>query len=114
LFHEERVSNNKKKTYHKPLKQGVLPMFEVNEKEALFRVRRYDLRREDGRLAIEVREKIAGESSFDFYAIPSLQGNACDQREYWGIGQTENEALQDCLNRIKDISIQALFPPPAS
>ena len=89
-------------------------MFELNVKEALFRVQRYDLRREDGRFAIEVRERIAGDSSFEYYAIPSSQGDVCDQKEYWGIGRSEIEALQDCLRRIKDVPTQALFPPPAS
>lgn len=89
-------------------------MFELNEEEGLFRLQRYDMRREDGRFAIEVQERIAGHSSFEYYAVPSFQGDVCDQKEYWGIGQSELEALQDCLRGIKDVPTQALFPPPAS
>ena len=89
-------------------------MFELKKKEALFRVRRYDLYRDDGFFSIYVQEIVAGESPYKFHATPSLRGNVCDLEEYRGVGDSESEALKDCLRRIKDISIQALFPPPAS
>lgn len=59
-------------------------MFELNEEEGLFRLQRYDMRREDGRFAIEVRERIAGHSSFEYYAVPSFQGDVCDQKGVLG------------------------------
>lgn len=89
-------------------------MFDLNEKETLCRVRRYDLYRQDGLLSISVQEMIAGESAYEFYAIPTLGGNLCDQEDYRGVGNSETEALKDCLRRIKGISTQLLFPPPAS
>ena len=86
-------------------------MYDLHEKEALFRVRRYDLYRNDGLLSIIVQEIIAGKSVYKFYAVPSLGGSPCNQEEYWGIGESETEALEDCLKRIKEVPTQALFPP---
>jgi hypothetical protein len=87
-------------------------MYDLKEKEALFRVRRYDLYRNDGLLSVDVQEVIAGESAHKFYAIPSLAGNPCNQEEYLGAGESVTEALEDCLRRIKDVPVQVLFPPP--
>jgi hypothetical protein len=87
-------------------------MYDLKEKEALFRVRRYDLYRYDGLLSVDVQEIIAGESVHKFYAVPSLGGNPCNQEEYLGAGESETEALKDCLRRIKDVPTQVLFPPP--
>jgi hypothetical protein len=87
-------------------------MYNLKEKEALFRVRRYDLYRSDGLLSVDVQEIIAGESAHKFYAVPSLGGNPCNQEEYLGAGESATEALEDCLRRIKDVPVQVLFPPP--
>jgi hypothetical protein len=87
-------------------------MYDLKEKEALFRVRRYDLYRSDGLISIVVQEIIAGESAYRFYAVPSLGGSPCNQEEYLGAGESETQALQDCLTRIKNVPIQVLFPPP--
>jgi len=87
-------------------------MYDLKEKEALFRVRRYDLYRSDGLLSVDVQEVLAGESVHKFYAVPSLGGNPCNQEQYLGAGKSETEALKDCLRRIKDVPIQVLFPPP--
>jgi hypothetical protein len=87
-------------------------MYDLKEKEALFRVRRYDLYRSDGLLSVDVQEIIAGESVHKFYAVPSLGGNPCNQEEYLGAGESETEALKDCLRRIKDVPTQVLFSPP--
>ena len=86
-------------------------MYEVKEGEILFRVRRFDFQRDEGCISIDVRERVAGETTHEFMAVPNLQHEPCGT-EYWGSGGSEREALEDCLRRIKNIPFQLLFPPP--
>ena len=87
-------------------------MFELKENEALFRVERYEVHRSGGNLAIDVQEIIEGESSHKFCAIPTFLHHRCDQEEYWGVGESKEEALKDCLRKIRDVSTQVICPPP--
>ena len=63
----------------------------------------YQLLREDGRVFIFVHEIMAGEGKGSFMAHPThLLGHHKD--EYVGTGKSRDEALRDCLARIKGLS----------
>jgi len=42
-------------------------------------------------------------------AVPNLV-NIIAKQDYQGVGQTESEALANCLAKIKAVSIEELFP----
>ncbi len=82
-------------------------MFSINEGELLLKVSDYEILRGDERLHIRVYERIAGESHHTFMAYPmGLIGKP--EENFVGFGDSEIEALRGCLNRIKNVSIQAI------
>lgn len=86
-------------------------MYELNDKDLLTRVTTYELSREDGSLRIDLHEVVAGDFKMKFFAVPNLivkQG----EREFIGIGASAEEALQDCLARVKDVSVDRIIPAP--
>ena len=86
-------------------------MYELNERDLLTRVTTYELNREDGSIRIDVHEVVAGEFKMKFFAVPNLiikQG----EREFIGIGGTAEEALEDCLSRVKGASVEKIIPAP--
>lgn len=85
-------------------------MLEINEGELLTRVSRYELYREaEGRLFIDVHEIVAGKTRSKYTAVPNLLVSCADY-EMRGFGQTEREALEDCLRKIKSLSIFEIMP----
>jgi len=88
-------------------------MVDLNENEVLCRVQRYNLAREEGRLSIDVEETVAGKSPHRYHAVPKL-GVGIASEDFWGVGETEQAALEDCLRRIKNVAIQVMFQPPGS
>jgi hypothetical protein len=42
-------------------------------------------------------------------AVPNLI-NIVAKQEFQGIGETETQALENCLQKIKDLEIEDLFP----
>jgi len=81
----------------------------MNEKEFLSKVTTYELNREGGSLRIDLHEVVAGDVNINFFAVPNLivkQG----EREFIGIGATAEQALADCLARIKDVSVAKIVP----
>jgi hypothetical protein len=42
-------------------------------------------------------------------AVPNLI-NIVAKQEFQGIGETESEALKDCLSKIKEFDVEKLFP----
>jgi hypothetical protein len=84
-------------------------MYPLNEKEFLTKVTTYEVNREDGSLRIDLHEVVAGEIKMKFFAVPNLivkQG----EREFIGIGTTAEDALGDCLARIKGVSVEKIVP----
>jgi hypothetical protein len=45
-------------------------------------------------------------------AVPNLV-NILSKQDFQGVGQTESEALANCLAKIKAVNIEELFPRPA-
>lgn len=87
-------------------------MFNINEGDLLTRVHKYELKRSDGQLRIDVHEVIGGESDDKYFAIPNVLTR--EEREveskYIGCGDTETAALEDCLNKIKDEPLHIIIP----
>jgi hypothetical protein len=85
-------------------------MFQLNDKEFLTKVTTFELNREGGSLRIDLHEVVAGEIKMKFFAVPNLivkQGG----QEFIGLGATAEDALGDCLARIKDSSVDKIVPP---
>lgn len=84
-------------------------MIPIDEGEVLARVQTYELMRGREHFYIDVCEVIAGESPYRYWAFPNLifvKG----RRRYFGKGQTEKEALRDCLRRVRAVSLEEIFP----
>jgi hypothetical protein len=61
---------------------------------------------------IDVHESLAGNLAGQFVAVPNLI-NIIARQEFQGVGETEAEALDNCLSKIKDHHIEDLFPSTA-
>ena len=85
-------------------------MYELNEKDLLSKIHLYKLDRTDGWCHISVHEVIASESAkVEFIAVPNLVVQQAE-KEYFGIGDSVETALNDCLAKIKSVEIKTLFP----
>jgi hypothetical protein len=74
----------------------------LNEGETLSRVARYEIGRKEGRVLIDLHEVLSGRSDARFIAMPYLTFVHCARYQFYGHGATEDEALRDCLTKIKD------------
>jgi hypothetical protein len=84
-------------------------MYEIEEDELLIRVQRYDLlRKRGGLITIDVCRTIAGEPEKIFIAVPRGPYNVA-KTQYAGKSDTEDGALQDCLRRIKGVTVNEIF-----
>ena len=81
-------------------------------KDILTRVTRYNLIREQRLVYIDVNERLHGQLAGRFVAVPNLV-NIVARPEYHGVGETESEALGNCLARVRDAKIEDLFPRKA-
>ena len=91
-------------------------MTDLMENDILTKVSRYNLIRNQRMIYIDVHESLAGNLAGKFVAVPNLI-NLIARQEFQGVGETEAEALNDCLTKIKDHGIDDLFPstiPPDS
>ena len=84
-------------------------MWDLHESDVLTRVVRYNLIRDDRMIYIDVHERLSGNLAGNYMAVPNLI-NIVAKQEHQGVGDTESEALQDCLRKIKNHSIEELFP----
>ena len=75
----------------------------INAGDCLTQVSLYQLLREDGRVFIFVHKILAGPGNGSFMAHPThFLGRHKD--EYVGTGKSRDEALKDCLVRIKGVA----------
>jgi len=75
----------------------------VDATDSFTQVSLYQLLRADGRVFIFVHKILAGVGKGSFMAHPThLLGLHKD--EYVGTGKSRDEALKDCLTRIKEVS----------
>lgn len=84
-------------------------MQSLNAKDILTKISRYNLIRNERLIYIDVHETRAGKLAGKFVAVPNLV-NIVARQEFQGIGQTEEEALENCLQKIKHLEIEELFP----
>jgi hypothetical protein len=82
----------------------------INEDEILARVHKYKIFRQEGNLFIDVYEGILGRPAHKFVAVPNLIFQEADKK-YFGLGESQKEALKDCLQKIKDVPISLIIPP---
>ncbi len=89
---------------------------ELHVNDILTRVTRYNLIRNGRMIYIDVHKKIQGHLAGDFIAVPNLV-NIVATPGHQGAGNTEEEALADCLKKIKGLNLEDLFPaagPPVA
>ena len=84
-------------------------MEDLNNQDILTKVTRYNLIRNERMIYIDVHERISGKLAGKFLAVPNLI-NIVARQEYQGVGDTEAEALQNCLSKIKNMSVETIFP----
>lgn len=89
--------------------KGTGSMTNLMEKDILTRVTRYNLIRNQRMIYIDVHESLAGQLAGKFVAVPNLI-NIIARQEFQGVGETEAEALENCLAKIKNFNIEDLFP----
>lgn len=84
-------------------------MLSLNEGDILTKIARYNLIRNERLIYIDVHETKAGTLAGKFVAVPNLI-NIVARQAFQGSGETEAEALENCLQKIKDFEIEDLFP----
>ena len=84
-------------------------MNNLMENDILTKVARYNLIRNQRMIYIDVHESLAGQLAGEFVAVPNLI-NIIARQEFQGVGETEAEALDNCMLRIKDYNIEDIFP----
>lgn len=84
-------------------------MLDLNEGDILTKVQRYNLIRNGRMLYIDIHEQLAGNLAARFVGVPNLI-NLIAKPEFQGTGDSEQEALQDCLDKIKGIDFVEIFP----
>ena len=53
--------------------------------------------------------RIAGNLAGRYLAVPNLI-NIVAKQQYQGVGETESQAVQDCLKKIKGLGVVEIFP----
>jgi hypothetical protein len=84
-------------------------MLSLKKGDILTKIARYNLIRDERLIYIDVHETKAGTLAGKFVAVPNLI-NIVARQEFQGSGETEAEALENCLQKIKDFDIEDLFP----
>lgn len=84
-------------------------MTPTDAQDILTRVTRYNLIRNSRMLYIDIHETITGHLAAPFVAVPNLV-NIVARQQFQGTGTTEQEALEDCLKKIKSMGIEDIFP----
>ena len=84
-------------------------MNNLMENDILTKVARYNLIRNQRMIYIDVHESLAGHLAGKFVAVPNLV-NIIARQEFQGVGETEAEALDNCLLKIKGYNIEDIFP----
>lgn len=88
-------------------------MQDLQVNDILTRITRYNLIRSQRLIYIDVHEALHGQLAARFVAVPNLI-NIVARQEFQGVGNTEAEALQNCLSKIENTPIEDLFPRKAT
>ncbi|MEA2060799.1 MAG: hypothetical protein U9P10_09905 [Thermodesulfobacteriota bacterium] len=84
-------------------------MLDLHEDDIFTRVSRYNLIRDGRMIYIDVHQAIQGNLAAAFVAVPNLV-NIIAKPEHQGTGDNENDAVEDCLKKIKNMDIETIFP----
>ena len=84
-------------------------MPQLMKNDILTKVSRYNLIRNQRMIYLDVHERLAGNLAGNYVAVPNLI-NLIAKQEYQGVGDSETEALNNCLDKIKNREIEDLFP----
>ncbi len=84
-------------------------MLDLHKDDIFTRVSRFNLIRNGRMLYIDVHQSIQGQLAAKFVAVPNLV-NIIAKPEKQGIGKNEQEAIKDCLKKIKGQPIEEIFP----
>jgi hypothetical protein len=82
----------------------------LDQDDVLSRIHQYELERDEERVFINVREPIGGSAKGSFIAVPSLISKECSNTDYVGLGNSVEEALKDCLTRMKGLPLRQIIP----
>ena len=82
----------------------------LNQDDVLSRVHQFELERDEERIFVNVREPLVNSDKGAFIAVPSLITQECSNTDYVGLGNSIEEALQDCLKRIKGMPLSQIIP----
>jgi hypothetical protein len=81
----------------------------IGDEEIFARVHKYKIFRKEGNLFIDVYEAMLGKPAHKFMAVPNLLIQE-GRKAYFGVGDTQKEALRECLSKIKDVPIEEIIP----
>jgi len=84
-------------------------MNHLQPNDILTRVSRYNLIRHQRLIYIDVHEALQGNLAGRYVAVPNLI-NLIAKQEFQGVGETEADALENCLDKIRHAGIEDLFP----
>ncbi len=81
----------------------------LSQDDVLSRVHQFELERDEERIFINVREPLVNSDKGAFIAVPSLITQECSNTDYVGLGNSIEEALKDCLKRIKGMPLSQII-----
>ncbi len=84
-------------------------MLDLHEDDIFTKVSRYNLIRDGRMIYIDVHQTIQGNLAASHVAVPNLV-NIVAKPEHQGVGENEQEAVEDCLKKIKGLKVEDLFP----
>lgn len=88
-------------------------MHSLSTGDVLTRITRYNLMRNGKSLFIDIHELVEGTLVGRFLAVPNLVMILASS-EYQGVGETADEALEDCLAKIEGLAVEQIFPSQPS
>lgn len=82
----------------------------LDKNESLYQIHHtYEFVRKQAYIFIDVTECIVGKDKGSFIAKPKLKISETPKKEYIGSGNSEEEALNDFLKKIKGIPFDQIF-----
>lgn len=84
-------------------------MFDLNPDDVLTRVTKFHYMGSGRSIHIDVHEAIEGKLADKFVAVPSMV-LIIAKPEYQGAGKTCEEALKNCIHKIRHADINDIFP----
>ncbi len=89
-------------------------MIQIGEGQLLLETTDYKyIRSKEDVITIRLYEVMAGKGSAKFIAGPAVPlENRLAKEEFHGYGANPEEALQDCINKIKEVDRDSMFAKP--